>query len=79
MRNTRWRRPQDASRAQWKGFQALKRDYATADRVGECTGFDIGGNKWRLIASIHYNRQKLFIRAVLTHEEYGRGRWKQEC
>ena len=38
--------------------------------------FDIGGNKFRLITSIHYNRRKVYIRAVLTHAEYDRGNWK---
>ncbi|WP_079677987.1 type II toxin-antitoxin system HigB family toxin [Planktothrix sp. PCC 11201] len=25
---------------------------------------------------MHYNRQKLYIRAVLTHTEYDRGTWR---
>jgi mRNA interferase HigB len=66
-------------KAQWKGFQAMKADYPTADHVGKCTVFDIGGNKWRIITAIHYNRQKVFIGAVLTDEEYDRRRWQQEC
>ena len=39
--------------------------------------FNIGGNKYRLIAAIHYNRHKAFIRAVLTHAEYDLGKWKR--
>jgi len=39
--------------------------------------FNIGGNKARLIAAIHYNRRKVYIRAVLTHHEYDRGKWKE--
>jgi mRNA interferase HigB len=39
--------------------------------------FNIGGNKYRLIAAIHFNRQKVYIRHVLTHPEYDRGRWKK--
>ena len=38
--------------------------------------FDIGGNKLRLIASIHFNRQKLYIRHILTHKEYDKGKWR---
>jgi mRNA interferase HigB len=30
-----------------------------------------------LIASIHFNRQKVYIRHVLTHGEYNKGRWKE--
>ena len=44
------------------------------DQVGKLTIFNIGGNKARLIAAIHYNRRKVYIRAVLTHEEYDHGR-----
>jgi mRNA interferase HigB len=39
--------------------------------------FNVGGNKVRLIAAIHYNRKKLYIRAVLTHTECDEGRWKE--
>jgi mRNA interferase HigB len=32
--------------------------------------FDIGGNKFRLVAAIHYNKGRVFVRDVLTHPEY---------
>ena len=34
------------------------------------TVFNIGGNKTRLIATIHYDRQRVRIHLVLTHAEY---------
>ena len=40
--------------------------------------FNIGGNKARLIAAIHDNRHKVYIRAVLTHAEYDAGNWKEK-
>ena len=40
--------------------------------------FDIGGNKYRLIASVHFNRGKLIVRNVLTQAEYNLGDWKCE-
>jgi mRNA interferase HigB len=46
--------------------------------VGRFTVFDIGGNNFRLIAVIHFNRGKLFVRHVLTHAEYDKGKWKSE-
>ena len=46
------------------------RQFPHADQIGKLTVFNIGGNKVRLIAAIHYNRQKVYIRAVLTHGEY---------
>jgi mRNA interferase HigB len=39
--------------------------------------FNIGGNKYRLITTIHFNAQELFMRHVLTHAEYSTERWKK--
>ena len=61
----------------FKSFPELRKVFPSADQVGKLTVFNIGGNKARLIAAIHYNRYKVYIRAVLTHEEYSRGRWKE--
>ena len=55
----------------------LKSMFPTADQVGKMTVFNVGGNKVRLIAAIHYNRKRIYIRAVLTHDEYDRGKWKE--
>lgn len=38
---------------------------------------DIGGNKLRLIALMHYRAQKLFIQQVLDHGEYDKGKWRE--
>ncbi len=48
----------------------LKSAFNSTDRVGDFYVFDLGGNKFRVIASIHFNRQMLFIRHVFTHREY---------
>jgi mRNA interferase HigB len=50
--------------------------FPTADKVGMLPVFNIGGNKARLIAAIHYNRRKVYIRAVLTHQEYDQNTWR---
>ena len=55
----------------------LRTAFPSADQVGRLTVFNIGGNKARLIAAIHYNRCKVYIRAVLTHQEYDEGKWKE--
>jgi mRNA interferase HigB len=55
----------------------LHQDFPAADLVEELTVFNIGGNNYRLIAAIHYNRHKLYIRAILTHSEYDKGDWKE--
>lgn len=58
-------------------FTELRTVFPSADQVGKLTVFNIGGNTARLIAAIHYNRQKVYIRAVLTHAEYDEDRWKE--
>ncbi|HLL70324.1 MAG TPA: type II toxin-antitoxin system HigB family toxin [Pyrinomonadaceae bacterium] len=61
----------------FSNFAELRTLFPSADQVGKLTVFNIGGNKVRLVAAIHYNRRKVYIRAVLTHAEYGEGRWKE--
>ncbi|MBA3874697.1 MAG: type II toxin-antitoxin system HigB family toxin [Anaerolineae bacterium] len=61
----------------FKSFPELRTIFPSADQVGKLTIFNIGGNKVRLIAAIHYNRQKVYIRAILTHTEYDEGKWKE--
>ncbi|MEM7114780.1 MAG: type II toxin-antitoxin system HigB family toxin [Chloroflexota bacterium] len=58
-------------------FVELRAMFAHADQVGKLTVFNIGGNKARLIAAIHYNRRKVYIRAILTHAEYDKSKWKE--
>jgi mRNA interferase HigB len=62
---------------EFSSFVELRQMLPSADQVGKLTVFNIGGNKVRLIAAIHYNRQKIYIRAVLTHSEYDEGKWKK--
>jgi mRNA interferase HigB len=46
------------------------------DKVKDLYVFDIGGNKLRLIATIHFDRQRIYIRHVLSHKEYDMRYWK---
>lgn len=62
---------------QFKSIAELRTIFPSADKVGKLTVFNIGGNKIRLIAAIHYNRQKVYIRNVLTHSEYNQNKWKE--
>lgn len=62
---------------EFRSFSELRRVFRSVDKVGRFTVFDIGGNKFRLVAAIHYNRKKVYIRHVLTHAEYDRDKWKE--
>jgi mRNA interferase HigB len=66
-----------ARKGHFENFIHLRGTFPSGDVVGKFTVFNIGGNKVRLIAAIHYNRGTLYIRHVLTHEEYDRGHWKK--
>lgn len=60
-----------------RDFAAMKSLFPAIDKVGEFHVFDIGGNKLRLIAFVRYLPQKLYIKHVLDHREYDRGKWKE--
>jgi mRNA interferase HigB len=59
-----------ARRAQWNDIHKTRTDFPHADSVGKFTVFNIKKNEFRLITVIHYNRFKIYVRAVLTHGEY---------
>lgn len=71
----RWHRI--VERSMFAGFAELRQTFPSADMVGRYTVFNIGGNKYRLIVSIHYDRSKVYVRHVLTHQEYDLGKWKK--
>lgn len=68
-----------ARKAKWKSLADVRGTFSTADIYGECTIFNIKGNKYRLIAWINYRTQKVFIRSVMTHADYTKGGWKHDC
>ncbi len=66
-----------ARKSNWLSLLALKQTYPSADLVGRYTVFNIKGNKYRLVARIVYRSQTVFIIAIMTHEEYDLGKWKE--
>ncbi len=65
--------------ADWKNLAETRADFPHADPVGSCTVFNIGGNKYRLITKINYRSKIVYVRSVLTHSEYDREGWKNDC
>ncbi len=66
-----------ARAAEWPHFPAVKQTLPATD-YAPSTGtliFDIGGNKYRLVARVDFEEQILFIQTVMTHEEYARKEW----
>lgn len=68
-----------ARRARWANIADVRRDYPHADAYGTCTIFNIAGNNFRLVTKVYYEDQVILIRAVLTHAEYDREVWKDDC
>jgi mRNA interferase HigB len=66
-------------KATWKNLADIRRTLASADVFQRCTIFNIKGNKYRLMAWVNYQTQKVFIRSVLTHADYTKERWKSDC
>lgn len=61
----------------WRTPGDVRCMFSTADFVEGLTVFNIGGNKYRVIAFVHYRRRAVYIKAVLTHREYDKGAWKR--
>ncbi|PON15744.1 hypothetical protein C2W62_22200 [Candidatus Entotheonella serta] len=62
--------------SEFGSLQDLRRVFPSAAKVGELAVVHIGGNKYRLIAAVHFNRGKVYIRHVLTPEGYNTGTWQ---
>lgn len=50
----------------------LRKIFNSADSVHGYTVFNIGGNNYRLITAIHYDKQICYIRNIWTHAEYSK-------
>ncbi|NWF06126.1 type II toxin-antitoxin system HigB family toxin [Pseudomonas salomonii] len=61
-----------------KDFAAMKATFPATDKVGEFHVFDIGGNKLRLIASVEYRAQRVYIKYLLDHRDYEKDKWKEK-
>jgi mRNA interferase HigB len=71
-----------ARKAYWANFQEAKATFGQTDVVVGGNGrtatiFDIGGNKYRVIAHVDYTRQTIKIEAVMDHKEYDKGLWRK--
>lgn len=65
--------------AAWRNFAELRQTFSSADPVGKCIVFNIGGNHYRLISKIYFEDGVCLIRAILTHTAYDTNKWKTDC
>lgn len=74
----RWHK--GATKAEWRSLAEARQVYPHADAVmGKhevLTVFNIGGNKYRLVARVRYEFQLVNVRRIMTHAEYDKSTWK---
>lgn len=59
--------------ADWANFNELKKTFPATDYVGDdLYVFNVGGNKYRLIARIFFSVRTVYIRFVGTHADYNK-------
>ncbi|MEW6483754.1 MULTISPECIES: type II toxin-antitoxin system HigB family toxin [Tatumella] len=64
---------QEVSKAHWHSPQDIKRQYRSVDFLEHNrVVFDIKGNTYRIIGSVAYAQQAVFIKFVGTHAEYSK-------
>lgn len=84
---TFWKEHEPAERPlrEWEGkmrrghfanHTEVKAVWKDADYVDGLTIFNIGGNKYRLIVIMQYDKGQVYIQSVLTHAEYNRNAWR---
>lgn len=61
----------EAARAVWKTPQDIKRVYPSASFIaGNRVVFNVGGNKYRLVAAVAYQFGAVYIKFIGTHADY---------
>ncbi len=61
----------DAKNADWKNANEIKLQYINASIIGDGrVVFNIRGNSYRLVVSIDYEFQVIFIRFIGTNKQY---------
>jgi mRNA interferase HigB len=57
--------------SKWKDFHDIKQTFNSVDSIGnDRYVFNVGGNKYRIVAMIHFSTRTLYLRFVGTHKQY---------
>ena len=64
---------------QWTSFSDVRATFRHADVYKDCVIFDVGGNKFRIVAKVRFGIGRVYVRSVMTHKEYDCGLWKRDC
>jgi mRNA interferase HigB len=66
-----------AVEAQWNGLEDVRKSFPATDMVGDLAIFNIRGNNYRLIVRMVFRYKRIYVKELLTHAEYNKGRWKK--
>jgi mRNA interferase HigB len=63
--------------AEWNSLSGVRVNFPTADLVGAVLIFNIRHNALRLITVQAWEYGRIYVKALLTHDQYDRGEWKK--
>jgi mRNA interferase HigB len=69
-RDAMWHWVDAIESAKWRNPGELRGTFASVSFVGDLTVFNVGGNKYRVAAFVHYRKQIVYIKRIGDHEEY---------
>lgn len=67
-----------STKAKWSNLVEVQSVFPKAEAVGNFTVFNIKGNQYRLIVSVDYQKQLIYIKYILSHAEYDKNKWKND-
>ncbi|MEO6917399.1 MAG: type II toxin-antitoxin system HigB family toxin [Chitinophagaceae bacterium] len=57
--------------ADWSDMSEMRQTFGSADLIGnDRFVFNIGGNKFRLIAMVHFGIRTVYVRGIFIHADY---------
>lgn len=66
-----------AVEADWRSLEDVRESFPATDMVGPLAIFNIKGNTYRLIVRMVFQYRRIYVKELLTHAEYAKGRWKK--
>jgi mRNA interferase HigB len=64
-------------KAKWNNFPEVQKTFTKASFVDDKIVFNIKSNNYRLVAIAVFDKGTLYIRYIMTHEEYDQNKWRQ--
>ncbi len=61
-----------ARNADWSSLMDVRRQYSSADLVGQVLVVNVLGNKFRMLLCTNFTYKALFFKGLFTHTEYDR-------